>query len=68
MVADLGVDEILLAPLKADKLLLRGQVEIQKALNELSSLQSLKPASVDEVSLTELKDNGPVPLAPVFDT
>jgi hypothetical protein len=68
MVADLGVYEILLAPLKTDELLLRGQVEVQKPLDELSSLQSLKPACVDKVSLTEFKDIWPVPLAPVLDT
>ena len=67
MIAHLGVDEVLLAPLQVDELLLGRQVEVQEPLDELGSLQSLQAGRVDQIALTQLQDERPVPLTPVLD-
>lgn len=66
MVAHLRVDEVLLTPLQVDELLLGGQVEVQESLDELGSLKSFQSSCIDEITLAELQNEGPVPLAPVF--
>ena len=67
MIANLGVNEVLLLPLQVDELLLGGQVEIQQSLDELGPLERLQPRRADQIALAQLQDVGPVPLSPVFD-
>ena len=66
VVAHLCVDEVLLLPLQVDELLLRWQVKVQQALDELGPLKGLKPSRANQVTFAELQNHGPVPLAPVF--
>ena len=67
MVADFGVDKVLLAPFEVDELLLGWQVEVEQSLDELSPLKSFKACSRDQVAFDKLQNDRPFPATPVLD-
>ena len=67
MVADLGVDKVLLAPFEVDELLLGRQIEVKQSLYELGPLKSFEACSRDQVALDKLKNDRPLPATPVLD-